>query len=646
MRDPRLSEPSALDALAAWRSLLTELNCLGEVLCAAALANDVCTAIATMMDMRRVRSALARVEAPADARGTHQEHATMREVARSAAGAQLSELAMRQWLTRPLPSQAELLESALGVAVLADSILPEVWDFEADLVILVGRGLEPVAQLLLDLGQRRVVVQGGESPKGAIQVAGVDEVEIAVRSMVPVSPRQVLVHAMVGTDEAFATSIRDAAHDAVSDLRIHRNTMHAFSKTWLEQALANLPGVARWPSVCAFDDTFAKVPMVIVAPGPSLANNAHLLRSLKGRAIVTAFSHSLKPVLAAGITPDLVLTVDPQDVRYHFDDTDVGAMTFVNGVSVHPSLYELPARRCITLSANGSADDWIFEPLGEQPVVPGGGSVATSALSLAIRWKCDPIIFVGLDLSFPEGKYYVATSSDGDARAEVDNKGVMQVAGWSPGFHAMKAAGGPPTPTERFVELPGWHGGTVPSSFRFSLFHRWFEDALSNGAPSTVYNCTEGGAWIEGMTHRPFADVIATLHTTYDVEQMLAAATAAVPADRTGRLTAHLRTQLQQLRRARKLARRARSLIERGVTGPHLTRVERDLADTLRPLGFVALLAQRELERAQDIAHREGSEQSFLAASSRLLQTLVQIIDELGPLIDRAIVRITTPGAP
>ena len=58
--------------------------------------------------------------------------------------------------------------------------------------------------------------------------------------------------------------------------------------------------------------------------------------------------------------------------------------------------------------------------------MPGGGSVATSAFSLSLKWGCDPIVFVGLDLSFPDGKYYVSTSSDGEARARIDGNGIVR----------------------------------------------------------------------------------------------------------------------------------------------------------------------------------------------------------------------------
>ena len=74
------------------------------------------------------------------------------------------------------------------------------------------------------------------------------------------------------------------------------------------------------------------------------------------------------------------------------------------------------ARRILFwMSSNGQLDGWLGDLIGEHPLVGGGGSVATSALNLALRWGCDPIAVVGLDLSFAGGKYYVDTSCDGGA---------------------------------------------------------------------------------------------------------------------------------------------------------------------------------------------------------------------------------------
>jgi 6-hydroxymethylpterin diphosphokinase MptE-like protein len=622
----------SLDTLARWRALLAELGALGGALAQAIQTDEIVAAIATTIRMRAVRAELGRVDVTRG-RGDAAEAAAIGETASLTIDARMAEAMMQNWLDRPLPGDARLLASPLGVAVLAEALLPAVWDFESDLVILVGSELAPVAEVLGDLGQRRTILLGAGST-AAICVASPEEVTAAVRTLVPNPPSRLTLRAVHGTDPALVERMADAARDALSDLRIHRNTVRAFSRTWVEQGTANLPALARWPSVAALDGALANVPMVIVAPGPSLAKNVAQLRELKGTAIICAFSHSLKPVLAAGVVPDIVMTVDPQDVRYHFAGCDLSETCLVNAATVHPALFDLPARQFLTLSANCAIDDWMFDGLGEQAVVAGGGSVATSAFSLALRWGCDPIVFVGLDLSFPGGEYYVATSSDGRARAVVDQGGMMRVDGWSDGFHAMKAAGGPAAPSERVVELPGWDGGTVPSSFMFALFHRWFVETAKRVGTTSVYNCTEGGAFIAGMDHRPLAEVAPTLSTHVDI----AAAIACAPADRAARaakLDRHLMSYVIGLGRVRRLTAKARELIAAGDTGPRLERVERTLSRALAPLGFVSLLAQREVDRAHDIARRAGTTEDYLHASSALLATLAEVIDSLEPLFRR-----------
>lgn len=638
--------PQALDTLTMWRTLLDALGDTGDALCAAIEAGDVLAGIATTMQLRRLRSDLARVELPAKLRGDTDEILAMSEVTAATVRARGAEAAMASWLGRELPPDPTLLSSPLGIAVLADAMLPPVWDFELDLVVLAGAGLEPVAQLLADLGQRRIVLlhSGTDAATIAamIRVESDDELTSAVRTLVPLPPSQFVLRVADLDEAANAEHVVEVVRATLQDLRVHRNTVRAFSRTWIEQGMANLTGVGGWPSVAALDDQFVGKPMLIIAPGPSLKRNIDQVRALKGHAVLVAFSHSLKAVLAAGIEPDLVLTVDPQDVRYHFAGCDLGGACLVNAATVHPALFELPAERMLTLSANCAVDDWVFDALKEQALVPGGGSVATSALGLALRWRCDPIIYVGLDLSFPDGEYYVGTSSDGNARAHVDANGMMSVEGWSEGFHAMKAQGGPATVQERAIELPGWHGGTVPSSFMFGLFHRWFVEQLGRLAqssnPPTVYNCTEGGAFIEGMVHVPLAKMAAQLLAPLDVSGTLDAAIdrVDVPA-RTKQLADHMAGYLLGLRRSRKLALLAMRLIERDQVGSgRLERVERKLVETLKPLAFASLLANRELEQAEHAVRRETSEERYLAASTQLFTALVRVIDGLEPALTAA----------
>lgn len=626
----------SLDALEAWNATLVELGDLGEILRDAIQRDDAFTAISAMIRMRGVRAALARIEAPLSVKGAIEELVAMHGIASQLIRARAAEASMNRWLERDLPGDARLLSTPLGIAALADSILPASWDVSSDLVILIGDALAPVAELLADLGQRRIILVGTAAIPQAICVHSPDEIAPAVRTMVPGPPSLLAVRAIAGTDADSVRTVTDTAREAMSDLRVHRNTVLAFSRTWVEQGLENLPSIARWPSVADVGERFAGVPMVIVAPGPSLRRNVDQLKALQGRAIITAFSHSLKPVLAAGITPDLVLTVDPQDVRYHFAGCDVSKTCLVNAATVHPALFGLPAARFLTMSANCAIDDWIFDALGGDAVVPGGGSVATSAFSLALKWRCDPIVFVGLDLSFPNGEYYISTSSDGAARAERREDGTMQVTGWSDGFRAMKASGGPGAAAERCVELPGWAGGTVPSSFMFALFHRWFTERMTAVGDSVrVYNCTEGGAAITGMTHVPLAEVAPLLPPHVDVAGVLDAARGAP--ERAKTLSTHLRKLLRGLRHARRLGSVARYELGRGEDTPHLRRIENALVRAMQPLSFASMLAQREVERASDLAHRPAEAGAYAAASTALLSALDRVIAQLEPRLARAL---------
>src|SRR4029077_1049823 len=122
----------SLEVLESWRELLGELGELGNALGTAIQGDDVLGAVAAMMQARRTRAAIARVEAPAKLRGDRDEIEAMTQLTTLTVAARASEAAMQSWLDRPLPGDARLLASPLGIAVLADTMLPAVWDFEVD----------------------------------------------------------------------------------------------------------------------------------------------------------------------------------------------------------------------------------------------------------------------------------------------------------------------------------------------------------------------------------------------------------------------------------------------------------------------------------------------------------------------------------
>ena len=621
---------------------LAELGHAGAALASAISADDVLGALAAAHESRRQRAELARHPLPDDPDIDGGDVAALGSLV---ASGRLAATIVDTWRSRPLPPAAQLLDSPLGVACLVDDLLPPTWDITRDLVILIGPGLERAAEHLLDLGQQRVLalVEPATStyPEGVTVVAELAEVGPAVRTMHPCPPERVTIRHLAPGDRERAEEAGEQARTALGDLRVHVNTITAFARTWIEQGMLNLDAIARWPSVADLGERFAGKPMFICAPGPSLAKNIAALREAQGKAIIVAVSHALRPVRAAGVVPDLVIAVDPQDVRYHYRPEDLeGVAALVNGVTVHPALYELPATRCLTLASNGGLDAWLYRAPGAEPtVVAGGGSVATTAMSLGLRWKCDPIVMVGLDLSFAGGKYYVDTSVDGRARAVVAPDGTMAVAGWSDSFHQMTAAGGPPAIRERVVELPGWDGAPVPSSFMFAMFHRWFVESAARVAGTVrLVNATEGGVHIAGMEHRPLAEVVASLREPVDVGATLDEVQAGLDVDDRRRRVAAWRTRAQvDLARAARLARLASKLSTRASAGAlrKLARIEARLVEVLADHAFAALPAQRSIEAALDEARRPASADDYLRASRALFTAAAATCGEVADALAR-----------
>jgi Protein of unknown function DUF115 len=633
-------------SLAKLEQLLTDLAGLGQTMIEAIEKGDDARLLASLQMARGLRARLSggRVLDEAEARSL----ADVERLRLLVASARVSEEIADRWLARPLPPARQLLASPGGDLFLADSILPAAWDFERDLVILVGPGVAPLVSALRRLGQQRIVWYDGDGESAGTEpatdaqhVQDRGELGAVIRGYGLEMATRVVVTALDADHDETCAELRNLFQNLRSDVIIQRNTIVSFNRTWLEQGLANANALCKWPSVAALDEKLAGKPLVIIAPGPSLARNVHLLAHLKGKAVLMAVSHALTALTRAGVTPDFVLAVDPQDLRYHYEGNPLGGVAAViNAATIHPALFGLGAPRHLWVSANGELDMWLGDLIGDKALVGGGGSVATIAFNLAWRWRCDPVAVVGLDLSFSGGQYYIETSCDGEARAVRSADGrTISVQGWSQGFHRMKESSTVKSRSERVVELPGWHGEPVPSSFMFAMFHRWFVDRVrAIGDQVEFYNCTEGGAFIDGMQHVPLAafaeriagaqvDAVAVVSSAVDANQTPERKRAAL-----GRLD----ELLFGLRRCRSLARRATRIARRAAASSdcqHLSRAEAALIEQLGSLRLLSMMALHEIGDALLAARDVGSVAEAVWRSMRLFELVDQSAGWLVPRV-------------
>lgn len=298
-----------------------------------------------------------------------------------------------------------------------------------------------------------------------------------------------------GEIELFGEALRENL-DALMKKALFRVRMlgnAAEDTMWgFRQMALNLPWMVEGAKLQALRGRFRGFPAVVVAAGPSLDKNVHLLAGLQDRVLIVAVETVLKKLLALGIRPHFVVALERDFVVYE------------KHIAPAVEAYEEELRRvvlvsqsvCVSLVAGrwpgpvalvgkeGLAVDKIF--LGgvfNVPAVESGASAANMALGVAALTGASPVALIGQDLAF---------AADGHSHASGT---------------AWEKGGGVPEGMERYP-VRGWHGDTVYTHWAWDYFKDCFNDIIGR-LSLDVYDCTEGGADIEKARNLPFADWIA-----------------------------------------------------------------------------------------------------------------------------------------
>lgn len=394
--------------------------------------------------------------------------------------------------------------------------LPAGWDSAVDLVVVTGDESLVAAERLHARGLRRVLALTTDPrpdlPFHTASDAGGLYTALAAMSEPPPT-RIVYSERGAKTEGLLSTAeVKAIVDQSVSLSHTARMTQEQFGSLWARQAIENMPALARSVSIDALRSLARGRPVIVVCPGPSLAKNVHELAAWKDRALLVVVSHALHPVVRAGITPDVVIAVDPQDLSHHFAGLALQSIPVVAlELGVHPALFALAPNHVVPFVSSSVSEDWMADAIGTPiPRLPAGGSVTHAAASLGLHLEASTLIFVGMDLAYPGGRLYVETSIDGDARIERTEGRDAHVVGWGRGTSDAALGGSDQSRLPGMMEVRGWDGAPVPTSYQFHLFRVWLERLRAEHPSTRFVNATEGGSYVDGFEHVPLAS-LATL---------------------------------------------------------------------------------------------------------------------------------------
>lgn len=267
----------------------------------------------------------------------------------------------------------------------------------------------------------------------------------------------------------------------------HRNNFMNLAEAF------GLPGAER------LFDKFTNVPAVIVAAGPSLDKNMENLKRIKGKFPIIAVDTAYRHLLANGIKPDFVCAADSSyenslDFVGVEDETQV---ILVGELMTHPDIFKVfKGKKLITTFGGG-----LYPQIGNFREPMGSlicwGSVATMAFDLARKMGADPIIFIGFDLSFCDGRLHTRGSYSEDILYENLHP-----------FTSMENETAEYICDRGKFKFVGDNGEIIYTDTNMKAYKDWFEDQFQH-TNAKIINATEGGIvnnFVEKMTLKEAID--------------------------------------------------------------------------------------------------------------------------------------------
>jgi len=394
--------------------------------------------------------------------------------------------------------------------VFLDCKLPLSWSFDIDLVALICPSNAMVVAALLDRGQKNILVYDPEAPKDKYELLSSDGLVVLDKPEQiggffnsikhPMRAAQIIFCSSLELNKEFKEEISSSIKHNLKLHHINQNTSQMYQRKWSENFLNNMNYVAGIPHLSKVKVSKADT-AIVIAPGPSLSKNIHLLREVKGKALLISVLHALPALIAEGITPDIVVQVDSYEnegfitrIKHQIKSK---IPVFV-GATVLPKHYrEFPAYNTVWTEPVGSIALALDSLLDLNFPYLTAGTVSLYAFNLCTQLNIKNIILVGQDLAFDGDVKYTGEEGLQEAvasRKKSQEKGNMPL-----------------------IEVDGYFGGKVLSPPDYVSYIALFEDCSKKSIHTGIkhFNCTEGGAKIQNFTQAPLSQVIKKLKLSH-----------------------------------------------------------------------------------------------------------------------------------
>lgn len=314
-----------------------------------------------------------------------------------------------------------------------------------------------------------------------------DEFCERVEDLIADSDRKVNILVSPNYDKIFKKEYKNLLnfihHVQIEDI-VNENTIRFFGDLWQENYIMNLYYVHKDQSLKELYNKY-DCPVILASGGPSLTKQLPLLKKLKDRCLIIGAGSTVNSLLAAGIIPHYVVSMDGGESNYlHFKNIKNYDFNLIYGLG-----------NAWKIQRDFEGERYSFGFYGEDtlqkhikkglckdiPMLSSGGTVAITALEIASKISTGPIAIIGQDLAYTNNK----------SHAE-NNKHYIEL---NEDFYK----------NEMIFEVEGYYGEPVKTNHQFNSMRKSLEKLyLTLKDKHKIYNCTEGGVKISGIPQLDF----------------------------------------------------------------------------------------------------------------------------------------------
>ncbi len=274
--------------------------------------------------------------------------------------------------------------------------------------------------------------------------------------------------------------LKDDLFSHLNSQNVGGTTTRKLGKDFLNNRFKHISTIHHHQLLERLHNKFDGIPAILVAGGPSLDKNIHLLKQAQEKAVIIAVDTVLPTLLKNGIHPHFLTCIDPNDLTFEkFADVvpEIKDIALITASWVNQKTAKVfPADQIFWTFTGKPMEAWLNSLLGGKLLTGGASTVAHLNLISAHILRCDPVIFIGQDLAYPTSSlasHAKGTVLQGLAPTEVT------------------------TTQDQGETVTGINGETLQTNRSFLSMKSFFESSIAT-SDRTHINATQGGADIKG----------------------------------------------------------------------------------------------------------------------------------------------------